>query len=139
MNIDWGKFAQIAKTRLKAERSAEGVSAPESKRINVCQEIKCPCAYRTSLRASSGCNRYPTAHSCHLVRTWPDLGKGATEYFLHSDADLVNVPWLKRENDSFFLDNQKNREALEFQLELGERILYAPFSEETFDLAAYLN
>jgi hypothetical protein len=143
MNIDWGKYRQIAKAVLRAERSAEGLSVPEpkpeQKRINVCEEIKCPCAYRTSLRASSGCNRYPTPHQCHLVRTWPDLRKGATAYFLHSDADLVNVPGLKRENDSFFLDNPKNREALELQVELGEGTLYAPFGEETFDLAAYLN
>jgi hypothetical protein len=143
MNIDWGKYRQIARAVLRVERSAEGVSAPapkpEQKRINVCEKIKCPYAYRTSLRASSGCNRYPTAHQCHLVHAWLDLRKETTAYFLHSDADLVNIPGLKKENDSFFLDNPKNRESLELQVELGEGILYAPFGEETFDLAAYLN
>jgi hypothetical protein len=143
MNIDWGKLAQIAKAVVRAERDVENMSAPEPKsepkRINICEEIKCPYAYRTSLKASSGCNRYPTPHQCHLVRTWPDLQKEATAYFLHSEADLVNIPDLKRENDSFFLDNPKNRESLEVQVELGEETLYAPFGEETFDLAAYLN
>src|SRR4028118_292209 len=143
MNIDWGKYHQIAKAVLRLAEGVEEVSAPEPKpepkRINVCEKIKCPYAYRSSLRASSGCNRYPTAHQCHLVHTYPDLRKEATEYFLHSDADLVNIPDLKRENDSFFLYNPRNRESLELQVELGEETLYAPFAEETFDLAAYLN
>lgn len=96
MSIDWGKFAQIAKAIVRAERGAENLSAPEPKRINLCTEIQCPCAYRTSLKASSGCNRYPTAHQCHLVRTWPDLRKEATAYFLYYDTDLVSVSGLKK-------------------------------------------
>lgn len=139
MSIYWGKFRQIEKAVVKKETSAENVSAPEQKTINVCEKIKCPYAYRTSLRASSGCNRYSDARQCHLVRTYPDIKKEATPYFLHSEAALVNVPGLKTENDSFFLDNQKERDSLKLQVELGERILYAPFGEETFDLAAYLN
>lgn len=139
MNIDWGKFRKIAREVLKTERGVKDVSTPEPKRINLCEQIKCPYAYRSSLRASSGCNRYSDARQCHLVRTYPDIKKEATPYFLHLEAALVNVSGLKRENDSFFLDNQKERMSLELQVELGEGTLYAPFSEETFDLAAYLD
>lgn len=138
MAINWGKLSQIAKAVVRAERGAENVSTPEPKRINVCEEIKCPYAYRTSLKASSGCNRYSDARQCHLVRIYPDIKKEATPYFLHLEAALVNIPELKKENDSFFLENQKERESLEMQVELGEQTLYAPFGEETFDLAAYL-
>lgn len=138
MAIDWGKLRQIAKERLWTEKGVKNLSTPEPKRINVCEEIKCPYAYRISLRASSGCNQYSDAHQCHLLRSRSELWKEATEYFIHSNSDSVNIAELKTENDSFFLDNPKNRESLELQVELGERILYAPFSEETFDLAAYL-
>ena len=140
MAIDWNKFHQIAKAVARAERGDEDVPAPvqELKRVNVCEEIECPCAYRTSLRASSGCNKYSSAPQCHLLRDRPELRKEATPYFIHSDPDSVNIAELKIENDSFFLDDPENKEWLELQVECGDRILYAPFSEETFDLAAYL-
>lgn len=139
MSIDWGKLRQIAKTAIQTERGVENVSTPESKRINVCEQIKCPYAYRTSLKVSSGCNRYSDAHQCHLLYGRPQLWRETTEYFIHSDVDSVSIAELKSENNSFFLDNQKNRESLQLQVELGEGTLYAPFSEETFDLAEYLN
>lgn len=139
MNIDWGKLRKIAREVLKTERGVENVSTPEPKRITVCTEIQCPRAYRTSLRASSGCNMYLDAHQCHLLRGRIKLWDEATEYFIHSDSNSVNIAELKKENDSFFLDNPENRESLEVQVELGEGTLYEPFGEETFDLAAYLN
>ena len=140
MAIKWDKFRQIAKAVARAERGDEYVPAlvQEPKRINVCEQIKCPCAYRTSLRASSGCSKYSSASQCHLLRDRPALRKEVTPYFINSDPDSVNIAELKIENDKFFLDDPQNKEWLEIQVECGDRILYAPFSEETFDLAAYL-
>lgn len=133
-SIDWGKFRQIAKAVSRVERGAENVS----ERINICTEIKCPYSYKTSLKSSSGCRRYGTASHCHLLHIHPELKKGSTEYFLHSDADLVNIPELKIQNDDFFLNSLENRESLEDEVEFGHQTLYAPYSEETFDLVAFL-
>jgi hypothetical protein len=73
------------------------------------------------------------------LRGRPELKKGSTEYFLHSDADLVNVAELKIQNNSFLLDNLASRESLEAEVDFGHQTLYAPYSEETFDLVAFLN
>ena len=110
-----------------------------SKRINVCTEIKCPYSYKISPKSSLGCRKYSAASNCHLLRFNPELKEGSTEYFLHSDADSVNIPKLKIQNDSFFLDNSINRESLQDDVELGHQTLYAPYSEETFDLVAFLS
>lgn len=110
-----------------------------SKTINVCTEIKCPYSFKTSPKSSSGCRKYLSATQCHLLRGHPELQKQSTEYFLHSDADLANVAELKIQNDSYFLDNLKNRKSLEDDVEFEHQTLYAPYSEETFDLVAFLN
>lgn len=114
------------------------MSTPEPKQINVCKQIKCPYAYKTSLNSLSGCRKYSIASHCHLVRDRPDFKKEATQYFLHLDVNAVNVGELKIQNDSFFLDSFENRESLEFEVDCGYQTLYAPYSEETFDLVAYL-
>lgn len=139
MAIDWGKLRQIAKERLWTEKGVENVLTPEAKRINVCEKIKCPYAYKTSPNCSSGCRKYPVASHCHLVRGRPELKKQATQYFLHSDTEAVNVAELKIQNDSFFLDSLENRELLEIEVDCGYQTLYALYSEETFDLVGYLN
>ena len=79
------------------------------------------------------CRKYSVASHCHLLRDHPELKKGSTEYFLHSDADSVDIAELKIQNDSF------NRALLDAEVELGDQTLYAPYSEETFDLVAFLN
>ena len=111
----------------------------EPKRINLCTEIQCPYAYKTSPQSSSGCRKYSVASHCHLVRGRPELKKQATEYFLHSGVDAVNISELKIQNDSFFLDSLENRESLELEVDCGFQTLYAPYSDETFDLVTYLN
>ena len=85
------------------------------------------------------CRKYSVASHCHLLRDHPELKKGSTEYFLHSDADSVDIAELKIQNDSFFLNSLENRESLEDEVEFGHQTLYAPYSEETFDLVAFLN
>ncbi len=139
MSIDWNKFRQIAKALVRAERDEEASTINVSETINVCTEIKCPCAYRASLQSSSGCSKYSDAHQCHLLRGRPNLQKEATEYFIHSNTNSVNIAELKLQNDSFFLHSMENRESLEIRVKLGEKILYSPFGKETFDLAAYLD
>jgi hypothetical protein len=144
MVIDWDKFRQIAKAIVRAEINVEEASTIAtsatnvSQRINVCTEIKCPYSFKTSQKSSSGCRKYSVAGHCHLLRGRPELKKEASQYFLHSDVDSVNIAELKLQNDSFFLDSSDNRESLENEMEFGDQILYAPYSEETFDLAAYL-
>lgn len=111
-----------------------------SKIINVCTEIKCPYSYKTSPSSSSGCRRYKAANAqCHLLRSHPKLQRKSTEYFLNAYPDSVNIPELKRQNDSFILGNLENREWLAAEVLFGDETLYAPYSEETFDLVAFLN
>lgn len=111
-----------------------------SKIINVCTEIKCPYSFKTSPSSSSGCRRYQAANSqCHLLRGRSELQKQSTEYFLNAYSDSVNIPELKIQNDSYFLDNLENRKRLETEVLLGDETLYAPYGEETFGLVAFLS
>ena len=117
-----------------------------SKMVNVCTEIKCPYSYATSPALNlSGCRRYRRAnHQCHLVcgGSHPELEKVSSEYFLNAYPDSVNIPELKIQNDSYFLDNLENRKPLENAALRGGGILYGAYSEETFDLfdlVAFLN
>jgi hypothetical protein len=74
------------------------------------------------------------------LRGRPGLKEESTQDFLYSTVNSVNIAELKIQNNSFFLDSLENRKSLETEVDLGDRILYAPYnSEETFDLAAYLN
>lgn len=139
MSIDWGKLRQIAKTVVRVERGIESVSASAPKIVNLCENIKCPYAYKTSPDSSSGCRKYLTALQCHLLSSHPEFKTESTPYFLHSKVASVNIVRLRTENDSFFLDDPENRRSLEFEVRMGHTVLYAPYSEETFDLAAYLN
>lgn len=139
MSLDWGKLRQIAKVVLRAERGIESVSTSAPRIVNVCEKIKCPYAYKTSPDSSSGCCKYLTALECHLLSDHSELKTESTPYFLHSKVDSVNIARLKTENDSFFLDDPENRKSLEFEVRMGHTVLYAPYSEETFDLTAYLN
>ena len=114
-----------------------------SKIINVCTEIKCPYSYATSPALNlSGCRRYRRANDqCHLLRGHPELEKVSTECFLEAYPDSVNIPELKIQNDSYFLDNLENRKRLESEVSFYPT-LYGAYSEETFDLfdlVAFLN
>ena len=139
MSIDWGKFRQIAKAVVRTGRGVKSVTTSAQRTVNVCEKIKCPYAYKTSPDSSSGCRKYLTALQCHLLSSHSQFKTESTPYFLHSKVDSVNIAKLKTENDSFFLDNPENRRCLEFEVRMGHTVLYVPYSEETFDLAAYLN
>ena len=133
-SIDWDKFRQIVKAVSRVGRETNSIS----KEINICTEIKCPYSYKISLNSPSGCRKYGTASHCHLLRDRPELRERSTEYFLYSDPDLVDIAELKIQNDSFFLDDLRNRKSLETEVKFGRQTLYAPYSEETFDLVAFL-
>lgn len=109
--------------------------------INVCLAIKCPYAYKTSPKSSSGCRKYSDARNhCHLVRNRPQLKQRSTEYFLNSSSLAKGeIAQLKIQNDSFLLDSLENRESLQAEVKFGNETLYSPYNEETFDLAAYAN
>lgn len=110
MTINWGKLSQIAKAVVRAERGVENVSTPEPKRINVCEQIKCPYAYKTCPNSSSGCRKYLTALQCHLLSGHSELAEESTPYFLHSKVDSANIAKMKTENDSFFSGQPRKQE-----------------------------
>lgn len=107
--------------------------------INVCLAIKCPYAYKTSPKSSSGCRKYSDARNhCHLVRGRHQIKEQSTEYFLNSSLlSEEEIAQLKIQNDSFLLDCLENRESLQAEVKFGNKILYSPYDEKTFDLAAY--